>query len=204
LKFIENLVGLGVKTVRDYEESHSGFFSPWGFVVAFKESSTISEWFCNSAEIDLKIRKRSMDAVLGESLFHHFDGATMESFRFPSKGSEVSFCRNHPSSRDCVEGYGLDAQRFPLPLTSSEHETINRQYSGLVAREFANTDDDLTSCIGRKEVPTVAMGFRTVALILCIAKVIPSFWMDLFHTSADGKECLNSFQVSVRYLFWRK
>jgi hypothetical protein len=203
-KFIENLVALGVKAVRIYEESHNGFFSPWEFVVAFNEPTSVSEWFSNSAEINLKIRKRSMDALGGGSLFLHFDGATMESFRFPSKGSEVSFCRERHSSRDCVAGRGLNSQGLNLSLASSAREARNTFILHEVRNEQSSvpgavkTDIERNNNHGWKVSPHVAIGFRTAALIRCLTEVVPSFWKDMLNASTVGNDGFSFFEVSLR------
>lgn len=120
IKFIETLVSLGFPTVRDYEESHSGFDAAWQFVAAFKNFDEKVDWFESSPMIDLKMRKRGMVTNSGGSPFHYFDGVTMKSFRYPSKGSEVAFCRHRPHVKDCKNGHGFDTERNNIPLTSLE------------------------------------------------------------------------------------
>lgn len=197
LKFIEMLVALGFKTVRDYEESHNGFNSPWEFVVAFKEASSASAWFGNSAEIDLKVRKRGMNALGGGSPFLYFDGATMESYRFPSKGSEVSFCRSHPSARECVQGHGFDPERPNSPLSALEVKN-RRKKSSMEPGIFSKADILDNSYIGlEKVVPAIFMGSRTAALVLDMSEVFPSFWKELLKTLTRGTGNCDSFQVSI-------
>lgn len=200
LKFIDNLVALGVNAVREYEESHSGFFSPWSFVVAFKEPGSLSEWFSNSAEIDLKMRKRTMDAMGGGSLFRHFDGATMESFRFPSKGCEVSFCRTHASSRECVVGHGWGEQRLNLCPLPKELDDVNKRSRVLGAGMWTKADIHHNSYHGNYYVSPVSIGFRIVALILCLMRANP-LWKDSLTTLTDESGSLHSFQVSARNKF---
>jgi hypothetical protein len=59
-----------------------------------------------------------MRRVDGGSLFQTFDGATMQSYLYPGKADEIVFCRQHPESRPCLEGYGLEIERANLPLSS--------------------------------------------------------------------------------------
>lgn len=120
VKFIETLVALGFPTVRDYEETHSGFEDPWQFVAAFKDFDYKVDWYANSAIVDLKIQQRAMMTAAGGSPFLHFDGATMKSYRYPSKGSEVAFCRVNPNVTDCANGHGFDLDREEVPLKSFE------------------------------------------------------------------------------------
>jgi hypothetical protein len=39
--------------------------------------------------------------VSGESSLLHFDGAVMQGYSYPSKASEVVFCRGNPDSKYC-------------------------------------------------------------------------------------------------------
>ena len=123
IKFIETLESLGFSTVRDYEESHSGFDAAWQFIAAFKSFDNNVDWFANSPMIDLKMHQRGMMLKSGGSPFHHFDGATMKYFRYPSKGSEVAFCRLRPDVKDCKSGQGFDPERYNIPMSSLEVKT---------------------------------------------------------------------------------
>eukprot|EP00531_Pseudo-nitzschia_arenysensis_P006766 CAMPEP_0116154554 /NCGR_PEP_ID=MMETSP0329-20121206/21842_1 /TAXON_ID=697910 /ORGANISM="Pseudo-nitzschia arenysensis, Strain B593" /LENGTH=843 /DNA_ID=CAMNT_0003651541 /DNA_START=63 /DNA_END=2591 /DNA_ORIENTATION=- len=120
IKFIETLVSLGFPTIRDYEESHNGFEAPWQFVAAFKDFDYRVDWYADSPIIDLKMHQRGMITKSGESPFLHFDGATMKSYQYPSKGSEVAFCRASPGVADCAGGHGFDPGRDEVPLSSLE------------------------------------------------------------------------------------
>lgn len=165
LKFIEMLAGLGFKSVRDYEESHNGFDSPWEFIVAFKDYSTKSGWFSSCAEIDLKIAKRAMITKSGQSPFLFFDGASMKSYRYPSKGSEVTFCRHIPNATDCIRGHGFDPERTNLPLSSL---TVKQSSLGKAAERgaFANIEIPQNSYVGLdKLVPCIHMSASTVDLV---------------------------------------
>jgi hypothetical protein len=165
LKFIKMLVEVGFKSVRDYEESHNGFERPWEFIIAFKDYSSKADWFASSAEIDLKIMKRGMRTKNGESPLLFFDGATMASYRYPSKGSEVSFCRHAPNETDCVNGQGFDPEMINLPLSSLE---VKQSSLGKKAGRgvFAKTNIPHKSYVGLdKLVPHIHMGTSTVNLI---------------------------------------
>ena len=120
IKFVETLVSLGFPTVRDYEETHSGFEAPWQFIAAFKDFDYKVDWYADSAIIDLKMQQRGMITTSGGSPFLHFDGATMKSYRYPSKGSEVAFCRYNPNVTDCSNGHGFDPEREEVALSSLE------------------------------------------------------------------------------------
>lgn len=120
IKFIETLVSLGFPTIRDYEENHNGFEDPWQFVAAFKDFDYRVDWYADSPIIDLKMHQRGMRTKSGDSPFLYFDGATMKSYRYPSKGSEVAFCRSMPYVTDCAHGHGFDPYRSEIPLEALE------------------------------------------------------------------------------------
>lgn len=120
IKFIKTLVALGFPTVRDYEETHNGFEAPWQFIAAFKDFDYKVDWYAETAMIDLKMQQRGMITTSGGSPFLYFDGATMKSYRYPSKGSEVAFCRFNPNVTDCANGHGFDPERDEVSLSSLE------------------------------------------------------------------------------------
>ena len=120
IKFIQTLVSLGFPTVRDYEEAHNQFEAPWQFIAAFKDLDYRVEWYAESSMIDLKMHQRGMITNSGGSPFLHFDGATMKSYRYPSKGSEVAFCRFNPDVTDCANGHGFDSGKEAVALSSLE------------------------------------------------------------------------------------
>ncbi|KAG7350362.1 spermine/spermidine synthase domain containing protein [Nitzschia inconspicua] len=177
LHFIEMLASMGFKVVRDYEESHSGFMFPWKFVVAFKEARGSVEWLSSSAEVELKIQKRGMVASGMVSPFLYFDGATMETYKYPSKGSEISFCHSYPSSHECLRGHGFDPERPDLPLSSLEVNGVN---SPTETRVFTTTDIHQDTYIGlEKVVPNIFLDVKSVVLAMRLASVISFFWKEL-------------------------
>ncbi|KAL3918172.1 MAG: hypothetical protein SGILL_004365, partial [Bacillariaceae sp.] len=190
LKFIEMLVDIGFKSVRDYEESHNGFESPWEFIVAFKEYSSKSDWFASSAEIDLKMVKRGMRTKTGKSPFLFFDGPAMETYRYPSKGSEATFCRHAPNTTDCIHGQGFDPERLNLPLSTL---FVNQSSLGKNAGRgvFATSDIPQHSYVGLdKLVPHIHMGTSTLDLITSWWRNMPLvyeyYWGDDLFTYTHG------------------
>jgi hypothetical protein len=99
---------------------HSGFSLPWQYVVAFKDYETRADWFSNAASVTKKIRERSLSTVDGSSPFLYFDGPTMSTYHFPSKETEVVFCRGNPHLENCREGHGFDPERRSFPISSLE------------------------------------------------------------------------------------
>lgn len=106
----------------------------WTFMVAFRDYFTLTRWFANQAETDLQLEVRTIisttmtttsDAI--ETTFRYFDGATMESYQYPSRIVEDVFCRTHnlhnpndTGSVLCVHGHGFDPNVPNAPIASFE------------------------------------------------------------------------------------
>ena len=73
----------------------------------FKSLVSRHNWDDSEAMVNLKIKKRGVDTVNGESPFVYFDSADMQR-RLPSKPSEVVFCRQQPTPPGCKTGHGFD------------------------------------------------------------------------------------------------
>jgi hypothetical protein len=120
-RLVNSLSKLGFSTVRSYSDNaHSGFYYPWQFVTAFKKPETKADWFANPSLVNLKIRNRSMVTVDGGSPFKFFDGATMQSYYYPTKPIEMVYCRDSSDEKDCKEGHGFDLGRENLPMSTIE------------------------------------------------------------------------------------
>ena len=99
-----------------YRQIHSGFTEPWLLLVAGKSRKSKSNWYASEAEINYKIKQRSVITKDGESPFLYFDGATMMNYRYPPKPSELVFCRIDPLPVGCedVDRSDPDRQRTPI------------------------------------------------------------------------------------------
>lgn len=165
-KFIQTLVALGLASIIDYQESHGGFEKPWQYIVAFMDFDSRAEWFANSALVDVKILKRGMPTTDGASPFRYFDGTTMQSYHFPSKGNEIVFCHDRPDAKACVDGHGFDPERLNVPLTSLE---VKPSSLGEKAGRgvFAKVDIPRNSYVGlEKLIPAIYMSPHTTELMI--------------------------------------
>jgi hypothetical protein len=89
--------------------------------LVFKNYETNANWFTNEAAVNLRVQRRSMQTVDGKSPFLYFDGATMMSYKYPSKQSEVVFCRREPTPEGCTGvGHGFDLDRINIPISALE------------------------------------------------------------------------------------
>jgi hypothetical protein len=59
----------------------------------------------------MHISQRILPTPTGESSLIHFDGAVMQSYSYPSKASEVVYCRAYPKSASCIKGRGLEMEQ---------------------------------------------------------------------------------------------
>ena len=91
--FQNRLREAGYETIKTYEDAHGGFLGVWGFFVAFASRTSKLRWYANEAEVNLAIKKRMRSTTKGQSPLVFFDGATMQSYQYPSRADEVVFCR---------------------------------------------------------------------------------------------------------------
>lgn len=136
VNFIRTLSHLGFDVLRDYEEAHGGFEKPWQMLVASKSFDTMGRWLSDSAMVNYNIRKRTIPTKYGESPLLYFDGATMTSYAFPSKASEVVFCRRHGELQNCKMGHGFDQEKESLPISVMEVRTVNDRRGVFAARDI--------------------------------------------------------------------
>eukprot|EP00934_Nitzschia_sp_Nitz4_P004298 Nitzschia sp. Nitz4//scaffold42_size132992//58165//61027//NITZ4_003394-RA/size132992-augustus-gene-0.112-mRNA-1//-1//CDS//3329551703//4288//frame0 len=122
VKFMRSLVDLGFQSIRDYEIGHGGFESPWQVTVSFKSLQTKGNWFADTALVDVKMRSRLIPTKDGTTPLRYFDGATMKLYMFPSRTSEIVFCRGSEPSKlaECQSGHGYNPQLPNVPTSDLE------------------------------------------------------------------------------------
>jgi hypothetical protein len=104
--------------------------------------------------VDLKIRERVVQTRSGESPLHYFDGATMKSYHFPNKFTEVVYCRTVPVPESCSDSNSFDAETEDDQVPTSsfvdttarsvirdmmEHRASLKIYDGLVSAQELDT-----------------------------------------------------------------
>ena len=95
---ISTLKEVGFEKIYSYDESsHSHFYEPWQFIVAFKDSSSaVTRWTMSSAaKIEVLLHQRLFRAKSNQPALRYFDGSTMTSFQIPPKVTETNYCRQH-------------------------------------------------------------------------------------------------------------
>ena len=61
----------------------------------------------------------------GVSPLQFFDGATMKAFAFPTKASEIVFCRRFPDLTNCKSGHGFVHERENIPISALALQPID-------------------------------------------------------------------------------
>ena len=78
--FVMALEEAGFEAFKDYKEMQPGFPEPRTYVLAFKDSDYVHNWFSNEAQVSQQIRSRSVETKNGKSAFLFFDGSKMTSY----------------------------------------------------------------------------------------------------------------------------
>eukprot|EP00980_Cylindrotheca_fusiformis_P005244 scaffold1120_cov127-Cylindrotheca_fusiformis.AAC.6 len=131
VKFIKTLIDTGFESIRDYEE----------FIVAFKDFQSRAGWFMDEAMVDVQIHQRIFPTEKGESSLKYFDGATMLSYRFPSKTSERVFCLRESKSGMCNETKSASTSLEGQQLVVARLRGIRGESSTTVNVSVVDTDD---------------------------------------------------------------
>ena len=87
-------------------------------MIGFKSYNTGKRWYANAAQVDLRVKKRSVQTKSGTSPFHYFDGPTMVSYQVPHRAVEAVFCRRQPTPKECRGTYQFDSANPSGPLAS--------------------------------------------------------------------------------------
>ena len=129
VSLLHHFLEVGFQSVLHYDEAHSGFQSPWAYLVVMKDEAARAHWFRGQAEMELAIRRRSLRTWHNETPFRFFDGATMMSWKFPQRPVEEVWCRLEPRPSNC-RGHGFDPDE-PLHSTSNGTalDAVNRAHS---------------------------------------------------------------------------
>jgi len=91
---IDRLEEVGFTSVHSYDEGHCHFYSPWQFLVAFKEDVAKANFERrSSAEIEVALHGRLRKTKSGVPPLRYFDGSVMEGYRIAPKVVETNYCR---------------------------------------------------------------------------------------------------------------
>ena len=95
---------------------------PWGYLVAFKDFESRTNWYQNSAEINIQLQQRIHRTNSGSPALLHFDAPTMRSYQIPPKLFENIYCRQGISvvSAECDDYVGFDPELVNVPVSNLE------------------------------------------------------------------------------------
>ena len=136
---ISTLEEVGFEKIYSYDESsHSHFYEPWQFIVAFKDSSSaVTRWTMSSAaNMEVLLHQRLSRTKSGQPALRYFDGSTMTSFQIPPKVTETNYCRQHACQLEYTESRPQDRSRQENLLQAFSMAKGNlSQYGSIVTYE---------------------------------------------------------------------
>jgi hypothetical protein len=95
---------------------------------------------------NVEIHQRLLPSQNGESTLKYFDGATMLSYRFPSKATERVFCLRDSKSGMCKESQTLSQEGSQLQAARLEAKPSGgRSVVTTVGISFADAEDAKTT-----------------------------------------------------------
>ena len=140
---------LFVSSIQLYDEAHSGFGDPWSTLLAFKDLKTSENWYRNAAEIQLQLQKRILPSKTGGSPLRYFDGATMNSYQFPSSAFGTISRRQEDSPSECNNESSRDGNTVLIESNKSAYVHVSERRFG--DNNFFSSDEFLLGAIdGRK------------------------------------------------------
>ncbi len=168
-------------------------------LIAAKSFDTMGPWGSDSPIVEYKIRNRIIPTKSGKSSLLFFDGATMESYAFPSKASEVVFCRRYSDLPNCKIGHGFNQEKENLPIS-----TIELRSTEDGRRVFATRDIPNMAYIGLEDaVHGVYVKSPTSNLLQKMAesRILAAVSMNMPYINAYGQKQLRSVSQDA---WWKK
>ena len=154
---MKQLEAAGFKSIHLYDEGHSEFHAPWSTMVAFKSLETKKNWYRNSAEIDLQIKKRIRKSNTNEPLLRNFDGSTMMGYQVSPKVFETQYCSQENTPSECKDKKVISADQVYNPVvdrSSSPRLSRNHNFLGATAGNDAAESSDADNETHSPEVPS--------------------------------------------------
>jgi len=194
-RVLEEVEEVGFDVVVDYLEAHSPPRSPQSFIAIMKGEESGAGWLSNEAEVSLRIRKRTvMGNDSGTALFRSFDGATMMTYKFPSRIDEEIFCRSEPKPKACI-GHGFDPEKaaFPASAFEARHSGAGEQSGrGVFAKERVSKGSyiGIDDCVNGMNVPPFAYTMLKYMLDATELPYFKTFALGYLDGTYDGVLCV--------------
>ena len=117
-EFLHLLTDAGAEKVKTFTEAHNEFEAPWAFLMVFKDSDTMVDFYAEPAWFDLKLAKQGMSLHSNKFPFGFIDGATAATYQYPSRVDEYVYCHQTPKPVECTQPRGFDATRPSVPSSA--------------------------------------------------------------------------------------
>lgn len=127
---------VGFHTIHTYAEGHCHFFSPWQFIIAFKNIQTSVNWFRGEAEVELKLHQRLHRTKSGNPILQYFDGHVMRHYQSPSKVITTNNCRSSEEENElkCSSTKNSTTLKLPAQLWDGLISLLKFYPPGIVAK----------------------------------------------------------------------
>ena len=138
---ISTLEEVGFEKIYSYDESsHSHFYEPWQFIIAFKDgSSAATRWTMSSAaNVEVLLHQRLSRTKSCEPALRYFDGSTMTSF-IPPKVTETNYCRQHECQLEYTKSHSQDRSCQENLLQALFAKKNLSQYGSIMTYESIHT-----------------------------------------------------------------
>jgi hypothetical protein len=206
LSKIDELIDAEFEFIIDYEVQHNGMQTPSIYTVAFKSSITRARWHLNEAHFNVEIHRRIRHTSADSDLrFEYFDSSAMTPIEFPSKASEVAYCKHHPDSEECQEGHGFDPEilDFPVELLKAQKSSMGE---GAGKGVFTTVDIPAGSYIGSKSLSHVVRNQWNTYQMMDSLQMLNAIYQEskagqITYFYFDGQGYPSELWVSERILF---
>ncbi|KAL3801789.1 hypothetical protein HJC23_001185 [Cyclotella cryptica] len=155
---IQKMRDVGFKSIHIYEESHSGFLSPWSTLLAFKDYDSRANWYRSAAEIDLELQRRILPMKSGRRPLLNYDGATHFSYQLPTKPFETIYCRALDGSNKCGNYGGFSPVNRNVPVSDLEIKEGRGVFTktDIAKHSWIGLDEQVKSFVTRPSTWSVA------------------------------------------------
>jgi len=208
---IQKMQQVGFKSIHIYEESHSGFLSPWSTLLAFKHYDSRANWYRSAAEIELELQKRILPTKSGRRPLRNYDGATHFSYQVPSKPFETIDCRAMDGTYKCGNYGGFSPININVPTSDLEV----RQDGGVLTKtdiakhSWIGLDEQVKSFVTRPSTWSVLDSTRrektrSIVNYLKVFGVCDIFLVSGSQSFYSHGSLLRSYSQSIHSLFLRQ
>lgn len=105
-QFTKHILKFVLKSFIDQiKQGRSYFFSPWSYLVCFKDYESRADWYRTGPELAVELRRRLYGTKSGKPTLQYVDASTLIGYQLPSKAQETNFCRREDKAAECAVYY---------------------------------------------------------------------------------------------------